>query len=109
MATRAEKDRIRRDQLRARKDQLKADQEFTAPPVPEMETLIAKAVANNSKEKALTEKVEKAERDLRYVESTIRKLQDDLIAEKTLHLQTAFKLIKALETVDNLKNREGEY
>jgi hypothetical protein len=75
------------------------------PAVPHMESLIAQAVANSSKEQALTKQLEQALQDKRHAEMSLRKLQDDLIAEKTLHLQTAFKLIAALEDVDNLKDR----
>jgi hypothetical protein len=75
------------------------------PAVPHMESLIAQAVANSSKEQALTKQLEQALQDRRHAEMAFRKVQDDLIAEKTLHLQTAFKLIAALEDVDNLKDR----
>lgn len=72
------------------------------PAVPEMESLIAQAVANNSREIELTQRAERAEQRAFADRFKVTQLQELLVAEKTAHLETAMKLIAALEEINKL-------
>lgn len=97
--------------MRARRARIKVQQQemleeaAMQPAVPEMESLIVQAVADNSRTVELERELVNAKQELLAERRTRLVTQEQIIAAQREHLDTYRKLVLAMEQIDLLKDR----